>query len=256
MPQQHKNIKTAENVFTIIEKIEQLDQPTCSELADHVDLSVSSIYNYLKTLEARGYIIGNNGRYRLSLKFLQKGRAVRNSYSIMPAAVEPIDILAKAIDEYISVFVKEGNHAIMIHEANSHHAVHVPPPFLGNPFHLAKTGQGKVILASMSETRRDEVISDLGLDIETAEQLRSELEIIRENGFAVDNEQSHDNIWAISAPVKVGDEVYGSILISTVSHRLDEQRANTELPNLLVQTVKEIQHRLSKYDFDDLYSSW
>lgn len=249
-----KNIKTAENIFTIIEKIEQLDQPTCSELAGHVDLSVSSVYNYLKTLEERGYIVGNDGRYRLSLKFLQKGRAVRNSYPIMHAATEPIDILAKTIDEYISVFVRERNRVVMIHEANSHHAVHVPPPFLGTPFPLAGTAQGKVILASMTESQRNEAIPSLGLDAETTEQLRTELETIREEGVAVDEEQSHDNIWAIAAPVKVGDEIYGSILISTVLHRLDEQRANTELPVLLIQTVKEIQHRLSKYDFDDLYS--
>jgi DNA-binding IclR family transcriptional regulator len=256
MSQQYKNIKTAENVFTIIEKIEELDQPTCSELTAHVGLSASSVYNYLKTLEEWGYVIRNDGRYRLTLKFLQKGRAVRNSYPIMHAATEPIDILSKVIDEYISVFVKEGVHAVMIHEANSHHAVHVPPPFLGEPFHLGKVPQGKVILSQMPESDRRDILSGNGLNSETTERLETELEDIRERGLAVDEGQSHENIWAVAAPVKVGDEIYGSLLISTVLHRLDERRANRELPNLLVQTVKEVEHRLSRYDFDDLYSNW
>jgi DNA-binding IclR family transcriptional regulator len=252
----HNNIKTAENVFTIIEKIEELDQPTCSELASHVSLSVSSVYNYLKTLEEKGYIIGNGGRYRLSLKFLQKGRIVRNSYPIMYAATEPIDILSKVIDEYISVFVKEGKHTVMIHEANSHHAVHVPPPFLGEPFHLTKTPQGKVILAHMSETSRCDILSSTEMDDETTERLESEINLIKDKGLSVDEGQIHENIWAIAAPVKVSDEIYGSILISTVLHRMDKQRANQELPNILIQTVKEIEHHLSRYDFDDLYSNW
>jgi DNA-binding IclR family transcriptional regulator len=108
----------------------------------------------------------------------------------------------------------------------------------------------------MPESDRREVLSGNGLDSETTERLETELEDIRERGLAVDEGQSHDNIWAVAAPVKVGDEIYGSLLISTVLHRLDERRANQELPNLLVQTVKEVEHRLSRYDFDDLYSNW
>jgi DNA-binding IclR family transcriptional regulator len=255
MSKQSKKIKTAENIFTIIEKIEELDQPTCSELDAHVELSVSSIYNYLQTLEGTGYVIENDGHYRLSLKFLQKGRTVRNSYPIMHAATQPIDILSKMIDEYISLFVKEKRSIVMIHEANSHHAVHTPAPFLGEPFHPAETPQGKVILAHTSESFRDDIISAMDIDQDGAEQLRTELSEIRREGVSVDRGHSHENIWAIAAPVTVGGEIYGSLLISTVLHRLDERRAK-ELPELLRQTVKEIEHRLSRYDFDDLYSNW
>lgn len=252
MPHQPKKIKTAENIFTIIGKIEELDQPTCSELTDHVGLSTSSVYNYLTTLEEYGYVIGNDGRYRLGLKFLQKGRAVRNSYPIMHAATEPIDILAKTIDEYLSVFVKERKSAVMIHEANSHHAVRVPAPFLGEYFDLTKTPQGKVILAHLPDSIREELVSS----VEFEEQLQEELTDIRNDGICIDDGQAHDNIWAAAAPVKSDGEVHGSLMISTVRHRLDPRRASQELPALLTQTVKEVEHRLSRYDFDDLYSNW
>ncbi|WP_136601520.1 IclR family transcriptional regulator [Salinigranum halophilum] len=249
-----KKIKTAENIFTIIQKIAELDRPTCSELSDHVELSVSSIYNYLKTLEEHGYIVEKDSRYRLGLQFLQKGRTARNSYPIMHAATEPVDIISKLIDQYISVFVLEGRSAVMIHEANSHHAVETPAPFLGEPFHLGKVPQGKVMLAYLSDSVRADVLSDLGSETE-AGRVRSELEAIRTEGVCVDEGLSHENIWAVAAPVKVGDEIYGSLMISTVLHRIDAQQARQELPNLLVQTVKEVEHRLSRYDFDGLFSS-
>jgi DNA-binding IclR family transcriptional regulator len=221
-------------------------------LTDHVSLSTISVYNYLTTLEEYGYIIGNDGRYRLGLKFLRKGRVVRNSYPIMHAATEPIDILAKTIDEYLSVFVREHRSAVMIHEANSHHAVQVPAPFLGESFDLTKTPQGKVILAHLPDPMREELVSSVEFD----EQLREELTDIRNEGICIDDGQAHDNIWAAAAPVRSGDEIHGSLLISTVRHRLDPQRANQELPALLMQTVKEVEHRLSGYDFDDLHSHW
>ncbi len=254
MTQQPNNIKTAENVFTIIETVETLDRPTCSELSDHIELSVSSLYNYLKTLEAHGYVLENDGRYRLSLKFLRKGRTIRNSYPVMHAATEPIDILSKVIDEYISLFVKERKSAVMIHEANSHHAVETPAPFLGEPFHLAKSPQGKVILAYMSDPVADGILAELGDDAER-DRTRTELDRIRTDGVCVDDGNTHENIWAVAAPVNVGGEIHGSLMISTVLHRIDTRRTGGELPNLLVQTVKEIEHRLSGYDFDHLYAN-
>lgn len=256
MASQRKKIKTAENVFTIIEKIATLDQPDCSELVEHVDLSVSTVYNYVNTLENAGYVIKTGGRYRLSLKFLKLGRTVRNSYPIMHAAAEPVDILSKMIDEYISVFVKEGPKVVMAHEANSSHAVKVPAPFLGEPFHLGRSPQGKVVLAHMPDDEQREIIDRMGIDSGEAEQLRAELDSIEEGRLSIDEGQAHENIWAVAAPVKADGRVHGSITISTVQHRLDERRANDELPKLLEQTVNEIEHRLSVYDFTDIYSTW
>ncbi|MFC6719785.1 IclR family transcriptional regulator [Natrialbaceae archaeon GCM10025810] len=255
MGSQYKRVKTAENIFTIIETIAALDQPTCSELAEHVDLSISSVYNYLKTLENGGFVIENGGRYRLSLKFLQLGREIRNSYPIMHAAVEPVDILAKAIDEYISVFVREGEKAVMVYEANSHHAVQVPTPFLGEPFHLARTPQGKVILAHMPDTYKRK-ITTLSSDEPIDEELKAELETIRAEGVWIDSGQTHEKIWAVAAPVEADGEIHGSLMISTVRHRITDQRAKEELPAMLDQTVREVEHRLSQYNFANLSSPW
>lgn len=253
---QYKKIKTAENIFTIIKRIDKLDQPTCSMLSEEVDLSMSSIYNYLKTLEGLGYVIEQDGRYRLSLQFLQHGRRIRNSYPIMRAATEPVDILANLIDEYISVFVKEQRRVVMIHEANSSHAVRTPSPFLGEPFHLVNTPQGRVMLAHTDESFQQEVIAEHAPEQVSIDTLHEELQSIRAEGYNVDRGRSHENIWAVAAPVTVGGELHGALMISTVLHRFDEQQEKEELQALLLQTVKEVEHRLSRYDFDDIYENW
>lgn len=256
MATQSKNIKTAQNIFAIVEEIARLDEPTCTELSEKVDLSVSSVYNYLKTLEREGYLVEHDGQYRLSLKFLKYGRTIRNSYPITHAAIEPVNLLAKVINEYISVFVKERDSVVMIHEANSHYAVQVPTPFLGEPFQLTKSPQGKVILAEMAEPARRELLSERELGEQQRDELEAELERISDERIHVDEGRTHENIWAIAVPVKTGGEIHGSLMISTVRHRLDEQRAQRELPDLLDRTAQEIEHRLAKYDFDDLYSTW
>ncbi|ELY50893.1 IclR family transcriptional regulator [Natronolimnohabitans innermongolicus] len=256
MVTQNKGIKTAQNSFAIVEAIVEGDQPTCTELSEEVDLSVSSVYNYLKTLKEEGYVVENDGRYRLSLKFLKYGRMIRNSYPLMHAAIKPIDLLAKAIDEYLSLFVRENYSAVMIHEANSRFAVEVPTRFLGEPFHLTRSPQGKVILAHMPDEFRRDVFEAEELGSRRRDELEAELETIANQRHLVDDGQTHENIWAIAAPVRTGDELYGSLMISTIRHRLDDRRARTELPDLLDRTVQEVEHRLAKYDFDDLYSTW
>ncbi len=256
MSTQTRSIKTAQNIFAILESIAERNQPTCTELSEDIDLSVSSIYNYLKTLENEGYIVENDGRYRLSLTFLKYGRMVRNSYPVMHAAIEPVDLLAKAIDEYLSVFVREKHSAVMIHEANSYFAVETPTRFLGEPFHLTRSPQGKVILAHMPDEFRRNILEMDDLDTQRRDELEQELEAITNQRLLVDDGQTHENIWAVAAPVRTGSEIYGSLMISTIRHRLVDQQARTELSDLLDRTVQEVEHRLAKYDFDDLYTTW
>ena len=165
-------------------------------------------------------------------------------------------MLSKAIEEYLSVFVREKHSAVMIYEANSHFAVETPTRFLGEPFHLTRSPQGKVILAYMPDEFRRDVLKTDNLDTQRRDELERELETITNQRLLVDDGQTHENIWAVAAPVMTGGEIYGSIMISTIRHRLDDQRARTELPDLLERTVREVEHRLAKYDFDDLYTTW
>jgi DNA-binding IclR family transcriptional regulator len=111
-------------------------------------------------------------------------------------------------------------------------------------------------LAHTAESFQQEVIAESGDEQVSIEALHEELQSIRAEGYTVDRGQSHENIWAVAAPVMIGGELHGALMISTVLHRFDEQRGKDELRRLLLQTVKEIEHRLSRYDFDDIYANW
>jgi DNA-binding IclR family transcriptional regulator len=71
-------VKTARTTFRILEAIKARDGGTVTELTEEFDLSKSSIYNYLKTLEHEGYVIREGDTYRIGLRMLDLGGYARH----------------------------------------------------------------------------------------------------------------------------------------------------------------------------------
>jgi DNA-binding IclR family transcriptional regulator len=63
-------ILSVDRAFEILETIRDRGEVGVTEIADQLKVSKSTVHNHLNTMETRGYVVNEDGEYRLGLRFL------------------------------------------------------------------------------------------------------------------------------------------------------------------------------------------
>jgi DNA-binding IclR family transcriptional regulator len=128
-----------------------------------------------------------------------------------------------------------------------------PPLTEGSNAYLHRTAGGKAILAHLSRDRVEQIIDRVGLpaatehSISNQEDLFTELSEIRDQGIALNKEESLLGLHALGAPIihKETGEPLGSLSISGPANRITESRINNGLAELIRGAANEIEINVS-----------
>lgn len=232
-------VRTTARSFDIIETLRELDGARLTEIAAYLDLPNSTIHNHLSTLVQRGYIIREGDTYRVSLRFLDFGEFARSRRKVYEVAKSEIDKLAAEAEETSNLLVEENGRGVYLYTAQPRNAIplDVHP---GKHVVLHATALGKVILAYFPENRTRTILDQNGLPAQTqktiVEQgaLFDELEMVREQGYAVDDEERVRGMRCVAVAIKNENGlVIGAISVSGPSSRLSADPSEECLDNLL-----------------------
>lgn len=218
-----------------------------SELAESVGRSKSTVHAHLASLSNRGYVVNTDGRYRLGLRFFDLGIRVRNNIDLYDVASPKLTDMAAQAEENARCVVEENGLGTFIAGATGKHSVSTDAR-VGTRTNLHCISGGKAILAYLPEHRVRAIVDRHGLPKRTGntitdlDALFSELEQIREDGFALNRGESIDGIHAVGAPVlDDSDTVVGAVSVSGAANRLPVERCRTEIADLIVATANEIE---------------
>lgn len=250
---QGRSIQSDERLFDIIEYIHSEGKVGVTGIAEEFDLSKSTVHGHLTALKRRGYAVKDGQKYRLGLEFLNYGKNIQSSYDIYNIAKEKVDYLAEETGERAWYMVEENGLAYYLIGAGGDHPVHLPVQ-MGQSAHLHTRAAGKSILAHLPEKRIEAIIDRHGIPAETEnaitekESLIAELDEIRDQGYAINNEESFSGVYAIAAPI-VDDEdnVRGSLSISGPKNRLSTEQKEAELIDTILGATNEIEINLRSY---------
>lgn len=239
-------VKSLETAFRIVETVEALDGAGVTEVADETGLAKSTVHDHLATLRSNGFLVKDDGIYRVGLRFLDHGGRARNRLKIHQIAKPEIRKLADKTGELVNLAVEENELCVYIDYAKGEDAVNIDT-YLGKREHLHNTALGKAILAYLPTWRVDEILEHHGLPAETNQTITSRraleerLETVRDNGFAVDREERLEGLSCVAAPIKTGEgAVAGAISISGPTGRLENGRLTTELADEVRRTADVI----------------
>ncbi|MCA1719375.1 MAG: IclR family transcriptional regulator [Actinobacteria bacterium] len=210
-----------------------------SEIGEATDLAVGTVHRLLGTLTAQGYVRRDERtrRYDLGPKSLMMAIAARER--IGPLALPFLEELVQVSQETANLAMLEGNSAVYIEQAS-------PPTRMlriftepGNRIPLHSCGTGKVLLAYQSPRLIDFVIARTGLPRQTVStitdpsQLRTELEKVRKDGYAVDFEEQEEGVRCLATPVfGPNGEVFAAMSISGPASRLKKGRVDELVPDV------------------------
>ncbi|KJS20755.1 MAG: IclR family transcriptional regulator [Clostridiaceae bacterium BRH_c20a] len=225
-------IQSVDRALQILEAFSRKNKELgVTEIANNVDLHKSTVFGLLATLEQRGYLEQNreNGKYRLGLKLFELGNLVEEGMDLRGIAAPIISQLVDSYGETVHLVVCDHDEVIYIDKKESTSAIRILSQ-VGTRLPMYCTGVGKCLLAFLPEDTLKSVINK-GLipftpnTITEEDKLRSEVQKIREQGFAFDLEEIETGLKCVAAPIKNHKgQVVAAISLSGPSMRMEIKR--------------------------------
>lgn len=241
-----------EQSFKIVEYLKESGGTTVTELAKELDLPKSTAFIHLKTLYESGYARKEDGQYRLSLRFLEHGAAVRQQLGIYEVAELEINSLAQETGEVATLGIEEDGQRVLLYLNKGGDAVY-DNALTGEFTNMHWTSLGKAMLAHFPKERVDEIIDTHGLPratkhtITSRTELFNELDKVREQGFALEDEEHRESIRAVAVPIIQDEEALAAISVSGPKARFSDERIESKLLEVLYDKANIIELKLKHY---------
>lgn len=238
-------VRTTEKSLRLIEVLDRMDGARIHELEGEVAMTKGAIHNHLSTLREHGYVTREAEEYRLSLRFLTLGGAVRSRSTFYQCAKPKVRQLADEVGFLTNLMTEEDGKGVYLYQARGNHAVSLDT-HVGYRIHLHCTGIGKAILAHLPRERVEAIVDRWELPAATSntitdtDALFAELDRIRQQGYATDHAERTEGLTCVGAPVNVGDELHGAISVSAPTKRLGNGGIDEELVAQVEGTANDI----------------
>jgi len=179
-----------------------------TELADALDINKSTAFRILNTFLKANMVEKNSEtlKYKLGPAILQLSEQYYKNFSIIAVAKPLMEQLAGEIRESVHLCVLANNSAVIIEQVMSDSRLVVNAK-IGNSEPLYCSSVGKCLLAFAPDEIREKLISQITFDVFTdktirsSRELRTELQGVRERGYAVDNGELTEYIRCVAVPV-------------------------------------------------------
>lgn len=242
-------VKAGKKLFRIVETVQRLDGPTLTEIADELEFPKSTTHNHLETLKESGYLIETDGRYRLSLKFLDHGVHAKRKLEIARKVPPVLEQLAADTNEAAWLMVEERGCCVGIEKALGERAVQTTGR-IGRHTRLHYHAPGKAILSELPQERVDEILEQQGLPQKTEDtitdydELKDELETIRDRGVAFDVGEAISGIRSVAAPVVCEGTIEGAVAVVGPKNRFKGEHFRQKIPDLVSGAANELELHL------------
>ncbi|MDD5621876.1 MAG: IclR family transcriptional regulator [Actinomycetota bacterium] len=244
-------MKVLSKCFGIIDLIKSKDM-NLTEISKELNINKSTAYSILKDLQKFGYVykLNTNKKYRLGYKFFEIYNYLITKIDLMKEAEKIADELNILTNETIHVgtFISSKVYNIYKKESDKPIRVYIEG-FKEVPIYC--TGIGKAILANQKKEKIDEILNKLEFKkytkntITDMDDLRRELEKIKNSGYAIDNEEHQENVCCIATPVRnYTNEVVASISITSIKYKTDVDYLVDKYKSLIMQKGFELSLRL------------
>jgi len=214
----------------VVDALQEMGEIGVSDLAARMDIPKSTAHAYLDTLNSTGWVINNNGQYRLSLRFLEIGGKTRQDMRIFRAIRPYIDTLSMEVGEVANLGIEEEGKRVLLYTSEPSEGVFDNAP-TGQFAHMNWTALGKALLAQLPNERVNKIIDRHGLPqatehtITERKDLLTELDQIRQQGYAVEDEEHREGIKAIAVMIQYEEKPspVTAVSISGPKRRISEK---------------------------------
>jgi DNA-binding IclR family transcriptional regulator len=218
------------------------------ELGTLLDMPVSTVYRYLRTLGDFGFVDRHGGQFRLGPRLLIGTGATVSAERLIRHADAALRMLADETGETAIVVRRIGLSCVCLHEVESDAALRVTfEPGTMSPLYAG--APGRVLLAFAPPEVLEEVLAQDLLRITdatpTEEALRNGLGEIVLGGIAMSEGELIDGSVAMAAPLFREDGIVGAIALLGPAFRCDEAW-RSKARRVLLEAAREVNEALAE----------
>jgi IclR family transcriptional regulator, KDG regulon repressor len=202
------------------------------DLSERLRLHKSTTHRLLGVLEQHRFVerSSNNGKYRLGLKLFELGTKAIAHLDWRERARRYLQRLAFETGETAHLCILDDGEVLYLEKVEAPRTVRVPS-IVGRRYPAHCGAAGKTLLAFQPDDEIEEVIKRRGLKaytrntLTTPAQLREGLRLVREQGYAIDNEEFEEGLECIGAPIRdYSGKVVAAISIAGPAFRMTEDK--------------------------------
>lgn len=227
-------VRSLERAFDLLEHLADAGgEMALSELTEVSGLPMPTIYRLMRTLVNQGYVRQEpSKRYALGPRLVRLGEGASR---LLGTWARPV--LARLVDEVgetANMAVLEGDEAVYVAQVPSRHSMRMFTE-VGRRVQPHCTGVGKALLSQLPDERVKEILARTGMEPHTPntltspEALLAELAQVREQGYAVDDEEQELGVRCVAVPLR-GAPALTAISVSGPSGRMTREAVPGVVP--------------------------
>ena len=212
------------------------------DIADGLGMAQPTALRYLCTLCDQGYVYqdAQSGMYAMTWKVCRLGWSLESNLVLKSMAGPLLNEFANTYNIGVLLAVEREGTLVYLDLAGAPSGNVDTMLRIGKDAPMHSTSSGKILLSAMTPLQLDRVIERHGLvrltkkTITDRSQLEQELEHIRENGYALDNEECEIGHRCVAVPLYdyTGKVVAAVSVFDSVDKLTDEYIGDTILPAL------------------------
>ncbi|MBP1993392.1 IclR family transcriptional regulator [Paenibacillus eucommiae] len=247
--QDRYSIHSIEKALDVIEVLSEHDSLSLIELVELVNQPKSSLYRIILTLEKRGFISRSeeDGKYCLGFKQLVITKNLLERSSLRTAALAEMNKLLVTYGDTVNLCVLSEDEVLYVEIIEGTYALRMTDKVGSkSPFHATATG--KVLTSHLPVEEVKRMVRQKGLPkftshtLDTETSLLQELARVKQQGYAIDDEEIIEGARCIAAPIfNMFGRVEGAISISGARHRFPDDRISTIAEDMMMTG-----HRISQ----------
>ncbi|MGO4890489.1 IclR family transcriptional regulator [Anaerobacillus sp. MEB173] len=248
---EEKGVKSLYKALDILENLSDVGEKIgVNDLSKMVGIPSSTAHRILSTLESRGYVEQTlNNKYTLGSKILELKTSVLQNNYLTNIALPILQNVVEKTRESTNLAVREHLEVIHILRLESPEVLRANIKGFRLPIHSSATG--KVLLAyapdSIINELPDQFSASTPNTITTKEELIFHLNKVKQQGYALDNEEGFTRVRSIAYPIYDNfNQVKSAISIVGPSERFDINKI-PEYLKILEDASSEISKKAGVY---------
>lgn len=202
-----------------------------AEISRKLQIPKSSASYILRTLEKQGYLHrdGESGKYRVGLKILSLSRGALSGIDVREVALPIMRHLVEKTNLTCHLAILDGPEAVYIEKVEPTGFIRMDT-WVGRRMRVHATSVGKALTAHIPQPQLEKILAERTMErrtpktICTLPRLLKELEKVRSQGYAVDDEENNLGARCVGAPIfNQQGIIEASLGLSGTIHQVNEQ---------------------------------
>ncbi len=226
-----------------------------SDISRSLGLGKSTVHRILDTLVAAKYIEKCPRGYRLGWRLFEIGNKVPLQHDLYSFDYEILQDLCDEFCEAVNFGVRDEKDVVIVSKVDPETRLKVNRQ-IGTREPLHATSLGKVLISELPDEEINKLLGSTTFEaytpgtITTLDGLKVELEKVRAQGFAIDNEELFHGLVCIAMPIRdYNNKIVAALSVSGPSFRMNFskltsvktklQQVSNELSNYMGAAIKE-----------------